>query len=288
MAWIIQLWNAASRNRSSYLHRLEASESDWFAMEGRSCETPGCDQPAKLQCPTCIKLGIQVLRSLAIMGPICASADREKERESGKVMERKQGLQEILNSECREAFSVISSASRLTGTYTRSFSCLIGNLSLIESEFCNPPNHSWTSGAAQVGKGKHCLTVFQERRGLDKPLAWVQLYWKASSGSSGLESEQNKGDKFFSCCRAPLGLFPTTYLDLIMQTIQRATLCRRWSSRETPTSGMILLQWYVYEMSKSFQILRWRWARGAKSCMPSRQRGGSSADLSEQPYTLLD
>ena len=166
-------------------------------MEGRSCETPGCDQPAKLQCPTCIKLGIQVLRSLAIMGPICASADREKERESKKVMERKQGLQEILNSECREAFSVISSASRLTGTYTRSFSCLIRNLSVIESEFCNPPNHSWTSGAAQVGKGKHCLTVFQERRGLDKPLAWVQLYWKASSGSSGFESEQNKGYKFF-------------------------------------------------------------------------------------------
>ena len=28
-------------------------------MEGKSCETPGCDQPAKLQCPTCIKLGIQ-------------------------------------------------------------------------------------------------------------------------------------------------------------------------------------------------------------------------------------
>ena len=100
-------------------------------MEGRSCETPGCDQPAKLQCPTCIKLGIQVLRSLAIMGPlpICESSYREKERESEKVMERKQGLQEILNSECREAFSVISSASRLTGTYTRSFSCLIRNLS---------------------------------------------------------------------------------------------------------------------------------------------------------------
>ena len=29
-------------------------------MEGRSCETPGCELPAKLQCPTCIKLGIQV------------------------------------------------------------------------------------------------------------------------------------------------------------------------------------------------------------------------------------
>ena len=28
-------------------------------MEGKSCETPGCEQPAKLQCPTCIKLGIQ-------------------------------------------------------------------------------------------------------------------------------------------------------------------------------------------------------------------------------------
>ena len=28
-------------------------------MEGRTCETPGCEQPAKLQCPTCIKLNIQ-------------------------------------------------------------------------------------------------------------------------------------------------------------------------------------------------------------------------------------
>jgi len=28
-------------------------------MEGRSCETPGCGLPAKLQCPTCIKLNIQ-------------------------------------------------------------------------------------------------------------------------------------------------------------------------------------------------------------------------------------
>ena len=28
-------------------------------MEGKSCETPGCDKPAKLQCPTCIKLNIQ-------------------------------------------------------------------------------------------------------------------------------------------------------------------------------------------------------------------------------------
>ena len=164
-------------------------------------------------------------------------------------MERKQGLQEILNSECREAFSVISSASRLTGTYTRSFSCLIRNLSVIESEFCNPPNHSWTSGAAQVGKGKHRLTVFQERRGLDKPLAGVQLYRKASSGSSGSVSmamlSLRKQIKSFFCYRAPRGLFLTTYLDLIMQTIQRATLCPRWSLRETPTSGMILFQWLI-------------------------------------------
>jgi len=28
-------------------------------MEGKSCESPGCDQAAKLQCPTCIKLNIQ-------------------------------------------------------------------------------------------------------------------------------------------------------------------------------------------------------------------------------------
>ena len=25
-----------------------------------TCETPGCDKEAKLQCPTCIKLNIQV------------------------------------------------------------------------------------------------------------------------------------------------------------------------------------------------------------------------------------
>jgi len=28
-------------------------------MEGKCCESPGCEQPAKLQCPTCIKLNIQ-------------------------------------------------------------------------------------------------------------------------------------------------------------------------------------------------------------------------------------
>ena len=27
---------------------------------GRTCETPGCDKEARLQCPTCIKLQIQV------------------------------------------------------------------------------------------------------------------------------------------------------------------------------------------------------------------------------------
>jgi hypothetical protein len=27
--------------------------------ESRVCETPGCNSVAKLQCPTCIKLGIQ-------------------------------------------------------------------------------------------------------------------------------------------------------------------------------------------------------------------------------------
>jgi hypothetical protein len=27
--------------------------------ESRVCETPGCNSAAKLQCPTCIKLGIQ-------------------------------------------------------------------------------------------------------------------------------------------------------------------------------------------------------------------------------------
>ena len=54
------LWNAVPKLGA--LHWLEASESlFWAAMEGRSCETPGCEQPAKLQCPTCIKLGIQVL-----------------------------------------------------------------------------------------------------------------------------------------------------------------------------------------------------------------------------------
>ena len=28
------------------------------AVATRTCESPGCEQPAKLQCPTCIKLGI--------------------------------------------------------------------------------------------------------------------------------------------------------------------------------------------------------------------------------------
>ncbi|MGH0154503.1 UNVERIFIED_CONTAM: hypothetical protein FKN15_029398 [Acipenser sinensis] len=29
------------------------------ALETRECETDGCSSEAKLQCPTCIKLGIQ-------------------------------------------------------------------------------------------------------------------------------------------------------------------------------------------------------------------------------------
>ncbi len=31
-----------------------------MAATGNSCETPGCDKEAKLQCPTCIKLDIKV------------------------------------------------------------------------------------------------------------------------------------------------------------------------------------------------------------------------------------
>ena len=140
-------------------------------MEGRSCETPGCDQPAKLQCPTCIKLGIQVLRSLAIMGPlpICESSYREKERESEKVMERKQGLQEILNSECREAFSVISSASRLTGTYTRSFSCLIRNLSVINRSFAILPTIPELQALHKLAKGNTASQSSKKGGGLINP-----------------------------------------------------------------------------------------------------------------------
>lgn len=29
------------------------------AVSGHKCETPDCDQPATLQCPTCLKIGIQ-------------------------------------------------------------------------------------------------------------------------------------------------------------------------------------------------------------------------------------
>ena len=103
------------------------------------------------------------------MGPICVSADREKERESKKAMERKQGLQELLNSECREAFSVISSASRLTGTYTRSFSCLIGNLSLIESEFCNPQTTPELQALHKLAKGNTASQSSKKGGGLINP-----------------------------------------------------------------------------------------------------------------------
>ena len=30
-----------------------------FKMDQQTCETPGCDKAAKLQCPTCIKLEIK-------------------------------------------------------------------------------------------------------------------------------------------------------------------------------------------------------------------------------------
>jgi methionyl aminopeptidase len=35
-------------------------EDDSEAGAVKSCETPGCDKEAKLQCPTCIKLQIKV------------------------------------------------------------------------------------------------------------------------------------------------------------------------------------------------------------------------------------
>ena len=35
------------------------TESVFIMADVRTCESPGCNQPAKLQCPNCIKLGIQ-------------------------------------------------------------------------------------------------------------------------------------------------------------------------------------------------------------------------------------
>ena len=35
------------------------SQSVFIMADLRTCESSGCNQPAKLQCPTCIKLGIQ-------------------------------------------------------------------------------------------------------------------------------------------------------------------------------------------------------------------------------------
>lgn len=38
---------------------LSVRHSSMAAVETRECETEGCSSEAKLQCPTCIKLGIQ-------------------------------------------------------------------------------------------------------------------------------------------------------------------------------------------------------------------------------------
>ena len=45
-------------------------EDDSEAGAVKSCETPGCDKEAKLQCPTCIKLQIKVstIRSTSDLG----------------------------------------------------------------------------------------------------------------------------------------------------------------------------------------------------------------------------
>ena len=44
-------------------------EDDSEAGAVKSCETPGCDKEAKLQCPTCIKLQIKVsIRSILDLG----------------------------------------------------------------------------------------------------------------------------------------------------------------------------------------------------------------------------
>ena len=41
-------------------------EDDSEAGAVKSCETPGCDKEAKLQCPTCIKLQIKVSTYLGL------------------------------------------------------------------------------------------------------------------------------------------------------------------------------------------------------------------------------
>ena len=35
-------------------------EENGEAASDKTCETPGCDKEARLQCPTCIKLNIKV------------------------------------------------------------------------------------------------------------------------------------------------------------------------------------------------------------------------------------
>lgn len=41
-------------------------EDNGEAVSDKTCETPGCDKEARLQCPTCIKLNIKV--SLILKG----------------------------------------------------------------------------------------------------------------------------------------------------------------------------------------------------------------------------
>lgn len=52
---VCRLWLSASPR----LHPSPADEGMASTEAGRECETEGCSKDAKLQCPTCIKLGIQ-------------------------------------------------------------------------------------------------------------------------------------------------------------------------------------------------------------------------------------
>ena len=52
------LCNIPDTNPESRLETNSFTATIMAAVATRICESSGCDQPAKLQCPTCIKLGI--------------------------------------------------------------------------------------------------------------------------------------------------------------------------------------------------------------------------------------
>ena len=161
-------------------------------MEGRSCETPGCEQPAKLQCPTCIKLGIQVIAEKTARIPAKhTSSTVAKYFVWGTSRFNKANIHDTWLDICflalRVASSATSNVSRLIGICIRLVKYTLCSGYILDL-FRVSMIFLW-SGSSQVGKDRQCISVFKEGGRAAESLAGLQFHWKTSAGGTGVWME---------------------------------------------------------------------------------------------------